>query len=98
MGNTLNIDFCALKIQKSPHLWRQTQTHNIHKLPTAAELITQSIYDNKPKIDETKTITLPTFIRTGDTYFHETLLHINVMTDEFSLPKLFITLTMAESK
>lgn len=43
-------------------------------------------------------MTLPTFIRTGDTYFHEKLLHVNAMTTEFGLPSIFITLTMAESK
>src|SRR5438094_653817 len=53
---------------------------------------------NQPIIDETKTMTLPTFIRTGDTYFHENLLHVNAMTTEFGLPSIFITLTMAESK
>ena len=60
--------------------------------------ITRSIYTNQPIIDETKTMTLPTFIRTGDTYFHEKLLHVNAMTTEFGLPSIFITLTMAESK
>ena len=49
-------------------------------------------------IDETKTTTLPTFKRTGDTYFNEKLLHINAMTREYNLPSLFITLTTAETK
>jgi len=40
---------------------------------------------------------LPTFIRTGDTYFHEKQLHVNTMISSFGLPSLFITLTMAES-
>jgi hypothetical protein len=49
-------------------------------------------------IDESITTTLPSFIRTGDTYFNEKLLHINAMMREFQLPSLFITLTAAESK
>ena len=49
-------------------------------------------------IDETKTTTLPSFIRTGDSYFHEKLLHVNSMTEEFGLPSLFITLSMAEGR
>ena len=49
-------------------------------------------------IDETKTTTLPTFIRIGDTYFHEKNLHINTMIREYKLPSIFITLTAAESK
>src|SRR5213075_2029310 len=36
--------------------------------------------------------------RTGDTYFHEKLLHVNAMMREYGLPSLFITLTIAESK
>jgi hypothetical protein len=84
--------------QNTNRLWRQKQNDNVYKPPTAAELITQSIYNGKKKIDETKTITLPSFIRTGDSYFHEKLLHVNAMTNEFGLPTLFVTLTMAESK
>jgi len=49
-------------------------------------------------IDEAKTVTLPTFIRTGDSYFHEKLLHINAMIEQFGLPSLFLTLSMAEGK
>ena len=40
---------------------------------------------------------MPTFIRTGDTYFHEKQLHVNTMISSYGLPSLFITLTMAES-
>ena len=40
---------------------------------------------------------MPTFIRTGDTYFHEKELHINTIISEYGLPSLFITLTMAEN-
>src|SRR2546423_6033433 len=45
-----------------------------------------------------ETITLPSFIRTGETYFNEKLLHINAMMKEYNLPSLFITLTAAETK
>ena len=79
-------------------LWRQKQSDKIYRPPTASELITQSIYTGKRMIDETKTTTLPTFIRTGDTYFHEKNLHINTMIREYKLPSIFITLTAAESK
>ena len=40
---------------------------------------------------------MPTFIRTGDTYFHEKQHHVNTMISSYGLPSLFITLTMAES-
>ncbi len=35
----------------------------------AADLITNSIYSNKPIVNENITITLPSYIRTGNTYF-----------------------------
>ena len=41
-------------------------------------------------------MTLPSFIRTGDTYFRGRELHLNAMVNELGLPSLFITLTMAE--
>ena len=84
--------------QNTMRLWRQKQSDKIYRSPTAAELITQSVYSGKRIIDEAKTTTLPTFIRTGDTYFHEKLLHVNAMIKEYGLPSLFITLTMAETK
>ena len=84
--------------QNSMRLWRQKQSDKIYRSPTAAELITNSVYSGKRIINETKTITLPTFIRTGDTYFNEKLLHINAMIREYGLPSLFITLTAAETK
>ncbi|GBC10072.1 hypothetical protein RclHR1_09310007 [Rhizophagus clarus] len=84
--------------QNTMRLWRQKQSDKIYRPPTAAELITHSVYSGKRTIDETKTTTLPSFIRTGDTYFNEKLLHINAMIREYKLPSLFITLTAAESK
>jgi hypothetical protein len=84
--------------QNTLRLWRQKQSDKIYRAPTAAELITNSVYTGRRIIDEAKTITLPTFIRTGDTYFNEKLLHINAMTREYGLPSLFITLTAAESR
>ncbi|CAJ0908479.1 3670_t:CDS:2 [Entrophospora sp. SA101] len=66
------------------------------KLPSAAQLIKQSVYTGLPIIDESITTTIPTFIRTGDSYFHNKELHVNAMINNFGLPNLFITLTMAE--
>ena len=78
-------------------LWKQRQTDKIHHPPTAAKLIQKSVYTDKHIINESITITLPTFIRTGNTYFHEKELHINTMISEYGLPSLFITLTMTEN-
>ena len=79
-------------------LWHQKQSDRIYRPPTASELITRSVYSGRRMIDESITTTLPSFIRIGDTYFNEKLLHINAMIREYRLPSLFITLTTAESK
>ncbi len=68
--------------------------HGLH----AINLIQKSLYTDKPIINERITTTLPTFIRIGDSYFHEKEHHINAMINNFSLPQLFITLTMNENR
>jgi hypothetical protein len=83
--------------QNNQRIWRQNQADKIYRPPTAAELIKKSTYSDNSIIDESITTTLPTFIRTGDTYFHEKQLHVNTMISSYGLPSLFITLTMAES-
>jgi len=79
-------------------IWRKKRTDTIYKPPTTAELITRSIYTGNRIIDESKTVTLPTFIRTGDSYFHEKLLHVNAMIEHYGLSSLFLMLSMAEGK
>ena len=64
---------------------------------TTADIITNSIYTRHPIIDETKTTTIPSYIRTGDSYFHQKEYHINTMVQGFGLPQIFYTMTMAES-
>lgn len=41
---------------------------------------------------------IPTFIRTGDSYFHEKELHLNSMLRKLGLPTIFITLSIAENR
>ncbi|PKK68796.1 hypothetical protein RhiirC2_781791 [Rhizophagus irregularis] len=57
-------------------------------------LITNSIYTGRPIIDET---TVPSYIRTGDSYFCQKEYHINTMVQGFGLPQIFYTMTMAEN-
>src|SRR4051812_3152015 len=83
--------------QNNQRIWRQTQADKINRSPTAAQLIRTSNYSNKLIIDESLTTTLPTFIRTGESYFHEKELHVNTMISSYGLPSIFLTLTMAES-
>ena len=83
--------------QNNQRILRQNQADRVYRPPTAAQLIQRSSYSDRPIIDESITTTLPTFIRTGATYFHEKELHVNTMISSYGLPSLFITLTMAES-
>src|SRR6266542_1612945 len=66
--------------------------------PTAAEIICRSVYTGKHILDEEKTSTLPSFIRTGSSYFHGRGLHLNAMITTLGKPSIFYTLTMAESR
>jgi hypothetical protein len=60
-------------------------------------LITTSIYNNKPIINENITSTLPSYIRTGSTYFREKEYQVKTMVDAFQLPQIFYTTTMNEN-
>lgn len=64
---------------------------------TAADFITNSVYTGRPIIDETKSTTIPSYIRTGDSYFRQKEHHINTMVQAFDLPQIFYTMTMAEN-
>ena len=64
---------------------------------TTADFITNSIYTGRSIIDETKTTTVPSYIRTGDSYFRQKEHHINTMVQGFGLPQIFYTMTMAEN-
>jgi len=65
---------------------------------SAAQWLRRSHYTNQMIIDEDKSMPLPTFIRTGDSYFKEKEHHLNTMVKAKGLPSLFITLSMAETK
>src|SRR2546430_11139938 len=67
-----------------------------HQL-TATDFITNSVYTGRPIINETKTTTVTSYIRTGDSYFCQKEHHINTMVQGFGLPQIFYTITMAEN-
>src|SRR2546430_1809906 len=67
-----------------------------HQL-TTADIITNSVYTGRPIINEAKTTTIPSYIRTGDSYFRQKEHHINTMVQGFGLPQIFYTMTMAEN-
>src|SRR6185312_12822533 len=49
-------------------------------------------------VDKDRSMPLPTFICTGDSYFAEKEHHLNSMVKAKGLPMLFVTLSMAETK
>src|SRR5271154_1569708 len=83
--------------QNTQRILRQQSFDTLYNPPTAIEIIEQSSYTGGYKYNEKKTIPLPTFIRTGDTYFQKKTMHLNSMIAGLQLPTIFITLTMAES-
>jgi len=86
--------------QNTQRLLRQAQliSGNNQNLPSARDLLHPSAYTSRNIIDENITVPIPTFIRTGDSYFHQKQLHLNAMIKKIGLPTLFITLSMAESR
>src|SRR6185503_13418819 len=69
-----------------------------HSSLSAIQWLCKSHYTKEMIVDEQRSMPLPTFIRTGDSYFKEKEHHLNTMINAKGLPTLFITLSMAESK
>ena len=64
---------------------------------TAADLITNSIYSNKLIVNKNIIITLPSYIRTGNTYFKEKEYQVQTIVDAFQLSQIFYTTTINEN-
>src|SRR6266498_2672661 len=82
--------------QNHSRILRQNNANRQNCL-TAADLITTSIYNNKSIINENITTTLPSYIRTGNTYFKQKEHQVQTMVDAFQLPQIFYTTTMNEN-
>ncbi len=82
--------------QNHSRILRQNNANRQNCL-TAADLITTSVYNNKSIINENITITLPSYIRTGNTYFKQKEHQVQTMVDAFQLPQIFYTTTMNEN-
>jgi hypothetical protein len=82
--------------QNTQRLLHQKNTDRNHRPPTTIEIIEQSLYTGNNKYNEEITTPIPTFIRTGDTYFQKKTMHLNSMITELQIPTIFITLSMAE--
>lgn len=81
--------------QNSVRLLRQKQNDNIYR-PRGGTLLQQSLYTNQTIVSKALTTSIPSFIHTGDTYFHRKEMHFNTMIQTFGLPTLFLTLTFSE--
>ena len=83
--------------QNKTRLVRQKITDN-HMLPTITDLITESVYSGRAIVDESYTTTLPSFIRTGDSFWRKKEHQLNTIVQNFGLPQIFYTITMGEGK
>jgi hypothetical protein len=81
--------------QNSARLLRQRQ-HDNQRRPRGGALLQQSLYTNQTIISESITTSVPSFVRTGDTYFHRREMHFNTMIEALGLPQLFVTFTFSE--
>ncbi len=82
--------------QNTAHLLRTDRMNHVHHLPTGMDLLHQSMFGSWNMINEHITPTIPAFIHTRDSFFHNAESNINAMLKAFSLPSLFITLTFSE--
>jgi len=83
--------------QNRVRLIRQNNTDH-HMLPTVADLITESVYTGNAIINESHTTTLPSFIRTGNSFWRKKEYQLNTIIQNFGLPQVFYTMTMGEGK
>jgi len=75
-----------------------TRKVNREHHPTMADLITRSSYGDRNIIDESKTTTIPSNLRTAAPYFKKKQHQVNTMIHAYGLPQIFYTMTMAEDK
>jgi hypothetical protein len=82
--------YIYLQIEKLRHhqntrrILHQRNVDQLHRLPVFNELMQQSNYSNRRCINENLTIPIPTFIRTGESYFHEKELHLTKIWTSYS--------------
>ena len=82
--------------QNTNRLFKIDATNRERNRPTGAQLLQQSMFGVWNIVNEQITSTIPSFIRTGDSYFKAGESNINAMLKSFGLPQLFITMTFSE--
>ena len=86
--------------QNNARIFRQRHVDSTHTNTrhSGIQWLRQSYYTHDMIVDEDRSMPLPTFIRTGNSYFAEKEHHLNSMVKAKGLPTLFVTLSMAETK
>ena len=82
--------------QNTRRLLPADDTNRARERPTGSDLLQQSMFGSWNIINERITSTIPSFIRTGETFFHTVQLNINAMLKAFILPTIFATITFFE--
>ena len=82
--------------QNSQQLLKRDKIDRLQNRPSGAQLLQQSMFGDWNTVNEKITATLPAFIHTEDSYFHNAESNIATMVNAFRLPQLFMTLTFSE--
>ena len=82
--------------QNSAHLLRVDHMNRARNLPVGSDLLQQSMFGDWNNIDEHVSSIFPSFIHTGDSYFHMVEANINAMLWAVRLSGLFVTVTFSE--
>ncbi len=92
----LNLEKIRNHQNRNRILKQRSADHANH--PTLGDLLAHSAYTGRSMINETETTTIPSYIRTGDTYWRKKEHQLNTIIKTFGLPQIFYTVTMAEGK
>jgi len=72
--------------QNSQRLLKRDKIDRLQNRPSGAQLLQQSMFGDWNTVNEKITATLPAFIHTRDSYFHNAESNIATMVNAFGLP------------
>jgi Helitron helicase-like domain at N-terminus len=82
--------------QNSQRLIRMDKTNRERNRPTGEELLQRSMYGDWNIVNEKITGRLPSFVRTGDTFYRAAEADLSAFVKARSLPQMFVTVTFSE--
>src|SRR5216117_2441803 len=82
--------------QNSQRLIRMDKTNRERNRPTGEELVQKSMYGDWNIVNEKITGTLPSFVRTGDTFYRTAEADLSAFVKARLLPQIFVTVTFSE--